>query len=242
MKNDLSPDFEPLWAGGPSMKQTEDAFALSTDSVLLSYFASERGRKSILDLGTGAGVIPIILGSAFPGARINGIEINEKSALLARENMAANGLDPDGIITGDIREIKSLVSAGAFDAVTANPPYFREGSGVASPDPERAARRDERTCTLSDVCRAAKYACRWGGSFFLVHKPERLPDVFGELRKAGFEPKRLRLVCYSPKHAPNLILCEARRGGNPGLNIERPLFLTDEDGAESEESKIIYHR
>ena len=242
MDMNITTEFEALWNNGPVMKQTRDAFALSTDSVLLAYFASGKKGKKILDLGTGAGVIPIILGTEDRLSSITGIEIDEKAAALARENMSANSLSAESIVTGDIRNIKALAVSGTFDIVISNPPYFREGSGISSPDPDRAARRDERICTLSDIVKAAKYACRWGGSLFLVHKPERLADIFEEMRKNGFEPKRLRFVCYSPIHAPNLILCEGRRGGNPGLNIEKPLFLTDTNGSESEESKRIYHR
>ena len=154
---------------------------------------------------------------------------------------AENGMDAGGILTGDLREHRSLLNAGAYDLVASNPPYFAEGSGYAAPDPARAAARDERTCSLDELCAAAGWLCRWGGAFALVHRPERLGEVFAALGRHGLEPKRLRFVQYAADRAPSLALIEARRGGKPGLTVCAPLLLTDAGGGDSPEVREIYH-
>ena len=233
--------FDELWPGGPRFRQQEGSFRLSTDSVLLAAFAADIRAKRIIDLGCGAGVLTVLLSHARPDAVIRGVEIQPESAALCRENMAANGFGSDGIVTGDLRQYRELFTAGEYDLVVSNPPYFTSGSGVTAPDDRRAAARDERFCTLEDLCAAAKYLCRWGGSFALVHRPERLSEVFCAMTRHGIEPKRLRMVQYKAGAAPNLVLIEGRRGGKSGLSILPPLLLTDENGADTAEVREIYH-
>lgn len=232
--------FDELWPGGPRFRQ--GGFRLSTDSVLLGAFARTIRAEKIIDLGCGAGVLTVLLSAARPSARISGVEIQAEACGLCRENMAENGFDSGGIVCADLREHRCLFPAGDFDLVISNPPYFAENSGHSAPDGSRAASRDERFCTLEDLCQAAKYLCRWGGSFALVHRPERLSEIFCTMAGCGLEPKRLRLVQYREGTAPNLVLVEARRGGRPSLVIEPPLILTDGCGNDSPEVMEIYHR
>ena len=234
--------FDELWPGGPRFRQQEDSFRLSTDSVLLAHFAAPIRAKKIIDLGCGAGVLTVLLSHARPGTRVEGVDIQSESAELCRANMAENGFDAGGVLTGDLREYRNLFKAGAYDLVVSNPPYFPVESGFNAPLDSRAIARDERCCTLDDVCAAAKYLCRWGGAFAMVHRPERLSEIFCALSRHGLEPKRLRMVQYKSSHAPNLVLVEARRGGKPGLNIEKPLILSTPTGEDTEEIKEIYHR
>ena len=233
--------FDELWPGGPRFRQVEGSFRLSTDSVLLAHFAGSIRGKKIMDLGCGAGVLPVLLQHARPHAVIHGVEIQEASAALCRDNLRENGFDNSGICCGDLREHRTLFTAGYYDLVVSNPPYFAEHSGFAAPAESRATARDERCCSLEDLCEAAQYLCRWGGSFAMVHRPERLSEICCALTAHGLEPKRLRLVQYKPGAAPNLLLIEARRGGKPGLSIEAPLLLTDGEGQDSPEVKEIYH-
>lgn len=234
--------FDELWPGGPKFKQTPEAFPLGTDSVLLADFVNTARAKRILDLGCGAGVLTVLLAEKAPGAVIHGIDILPDSAAICRENLTANGLDPSNIRTGDIREHRTLYDAGSFDLVVSNPPYFAAGSGYSAPNDTRAAARDERNCTLDNLCQAAGYLLKWGGLFALVHRPERLSALFCTLTQYGLEPKRLRMVQYRPESAPNLVLVEARRGGKSGLTVEAPLILSGIDGADSPEVQRIYHR
>lgn len=234
--------FDELWPGGPRFKQAEGSFRLSTDSVLLAYFTEKIRAKKIIDLGCGAGVLTVLLSAARQGAKADGIEIQPRSHQLCCENLRENGYDCSGVLCGDLREYRSLFPAGQYDLVVSNPPYFAGKSGFTAPDESRAAARDERFCTLEDLCRAAKHLCRWGGSFALVHRPERLSEICCTMSSNGLEPKRLRMVQYKSSSAPNLLLIEGRRGGKPGLSIEAPLILTDHLGGDSEEVKKIYHR
>ena len=232
---------DELWPGGPVF-QTEGAFPLSTDSVLLAHFAAPLRAKRFLDLGCGAGVLTVLLSLSHPGARAEGIELRGEAAALCRRNLEANGLDAAGIRTGDLRRHRELYPAGAYDLLVSNPPYFPIGSGLSAPDPARAAARDERDCNLEELCAAAEYLLRWGGAFALVHRPERLSELCCCLTRHGLEPKRLRFVQHRAAYAPNLLLLEARRGGRPGLSIEKPLILTEPDGSDSAEVRAIYHR
>ncbi len=234
--------FDELWPGGPKFQQSEYGFKLGTDSVLLAEFTQPVRARRILDLGCGAGVLTVLTAYKAPKARVLGLEIQPESAAVCRENMAANGFPPENILLGDLREHRSLFEAGSFDLVLSNPPYFPVKSGHTAPDDKRAMAREELTCTLNDLCKAAGYLVRWGGSFTLVHRPERLSEIFCALTKYGLEPKRLRMVQHKADSAPNLVLIEAKRGGKPGLVVESPLILARDDGSDTEEIEKIYHR
>ena len=241
MEKAMSEFFE-LWPGGPLFAQAEH-FKLGTDCVLLADFVNTAGRKKGIDLGCASGAIALLLLQKSDKLHMTGLEINPKAAELAEDNMKINSLsERSGIVTGDIRKCRELFKTGSFDLVVSNPPYFPLGSGKLSPDKERAAARGETECNLKDICAAASYLLHTGGSFCLVHKPERLSEVCCAMSGVGIEPKRLRLVCHKAESAPNLILVEGRRGGKPGLKLEPTLILSNPDGSESDEFKRIYHR
>lgn len=235
------PQFESLWAGGPMFAQAEH-FRMGTDSILLAHFASPRGRNAI-DLGCASGIIGVLMLANAPKLHVTGLEIVPEAAELARENMHVNGFaERSRVVCGDIREHRQLFTAGGFDTVVANPPYFPAGSGKAPQDAGRAAARGELSCTLEDVCTAAAFLCRTGGSFYIVHKPERLAELMCCMSAHGLEPKRMRMVCHTAGAAPNLLLVEGRRGAKPGMRIEPALILREADGSETEEIRRIYHR
>lgn len=235
-------DFCELWPNGPVFKQAEH-FRLGTDCVLLADFVRLSGVKNGIDLGCASGAVALLLLARTNTLHMTGLELLPAAAETARENMAANALSERAeIICGDIREHRRLFAAGSFDLAAANPPYYPVGSGSLSPDAARALARGEASCTLDDICAAAEWLLRTGGSFFIVHKPERLSEAFVTMTTHHLEPKRLRAVQRSAESAPSLVLIEARRGGKPGLRFEPPLLLTSPDGGESEEVKRIYRR
>lgn len=235
-------EFNELWQGGPVFAQAEH-FKLGTDSVLLASFANLRSAHRGIDLGCASGAVALLLLCGNERLHMTGLEIVPEAAALARANMEKNGFSARSqIICGDIRRHRELFRSGEFDLVVSNPPYFPVGSGRLSPDKERAAARGETDCTLPDICAAAAYLCRTGGKVCFVHKPERLSELFCLMSARGIEPKRLRLVCHTQSSAPNLVLVEGRRGGNPGLKIEPALILRNPDGTETDEILKIYHR
>ena len=234
-----------LWPDGPRFKDETGVFRLGTDSVLLAHFAkSVRIRKKrAADLGCGSGIISIILAWDDPELLVDGIEIQPRAARLALENAKLSSLSGRlNIIEGDLRRYNEFFQAGAYDLTVSNPPYYTKGSGKTSSNDDIATARGEETCSLDDVCKAAGYLTRWGGAFLLVHKPERLAEVFRSMSGAGLEPKRLRFVQHKNTSPPSLVLIEGRRGGNPSLSIEAPLILANDDGSDSEEICSIYRR
>lgn len=178
--------YDDLWPGGPRFARSGAGFALGTDSVLLADFAADRRVRRFADLGCGAGVLTVLLLHALPQAAAVGVELQPDAAQLCRNNLEANGLTGRAqILCADLREHRAVLPAGSFDLVVANPPYFAAGSGYTSPDPMRAHARDERTCTMQDICAAMAYLTRWGGSAALVHRPERLSELLCALTAAG---------------------------------------------------------
>ena len=235
-------DFVQLWDGGPYFAQSEH-FRLGTDSVLLADFANTAPYRNGIDLGCGSGILPLLLLWRSEKLRMTGLEILGSAADSAEENMLRNGLSERcGIVRGDIRDCRSIFRSGQFDLVISNPPYFPTGSGKLPQDASKAAARGELSCTLDDICAAAAYLCRTGGSFCLVHRTERMAELMMKLSSAGLEPKRLRLVAHTASSAPSLVLLEARRGAKPGLTVLPTLVIRSADGSETDEILKIYHR
>lgn len=232
---------EQLW-GGLCMCWSEAQFRLSTDSMLLADFCRLAPQSAVCDLGCGCGSLSLLLCGKYPLLRVTGVELQPQAAALAEENAAQDGLDGRfSVIRGDLREHRTLLAHGSFDAVVSNPPYYPVGSGKCAASPALAAARTELTCSLGELCTCAAWLLRSGGRFFLVHKPERLADLMVSLRENRLEPKRLRLVRHRAGGPVSLVLLEARLDGRPGLVFEPDLALFDENGAESEDHKRIYH-
>ena len=235
--------WESLCPGGLRFVYDDVHFRPGTDTFLLSSLPRLKPGYRVCDLGCGTGLLSLLLLQRQPQLQVTGVEIEPEAAELCRRASGENRLwDRLRTVTGDLRKIRSLLPAGAFDLVVCNPPYYPPGSGkVPSAAPLRNA-RSEHGCTLEEVCAAAAYLLRWSGSFCLVHKPERLTDLLCALRSHALEPKRLRMVCKKALAAPSLILLEGRRGGKPGLTVEPPLILQQPDGTPTAELDAIYFR
>jgi len=230
--------FEPLWPGGPRFPR-QGGFPVSTDSVLLAWFAG--GGKRCLDIGSGSGLLSLLIAAGREDCRVTGVELQPGQVEISRRVMARNGLeDRVEMLCGDIRLCREFLPAAGYDLVVSNPPYFPAGSGKRSPSPDRAAAREEGSCTLAELCAAAARLCRSGGRFCVVHRPERLSELLTGMSACGLEPKRLRIVQHRAGAKPSLILAEARRGARPGLSFEAPLVLCSSEGGPSEEAKRIY--
>lgn len=235
--------WESVCSGGYRFVYDDGLFRPGTDTFLLSSLPRLKPGLRVCDLGCGTGLLGLLLLQRQPALHVTGVEIQEAAVRLAEKAAVENRLtDHLTVYYGDLREVKALFPTGGFDLVVCNPPYYPPASGAVAEHDARRTARSEVSCTLEDVCAAASYLLRWGGSFCLVHKPERLVDLLCALRQAAMEPKRLRFVCPTAGSPPSLLLLEGRRGGKPGLAIEAPLILQNSDGRPTREVDAIYFR
>ena len=235
--------WESLRPGGLRFVWDDALFPPGTDTFLLSSLPRLRPGLRVCDLGSGTGLLGLLLLQRQGDLTVTGVELQPEAAALLERAAAENGLtDRLTACRGDLRNIRALLPAGQFDLVVCNPPYYLPGAGKLSQREALQSARAETTCTLADVCDAAGWLLRWGGAFCLVHRPERLVDLLCALRGATLEPKRLRPVCRRAGEAPSLVLVESRRGGRPGLTWEMPLVLETAEGRPTEEVDRIYFR
>lgn len=233
---------DQLWPGGYRFYFDDTLFQPSTDSFLLGSFPKLHRGDRVCDLGAGTGLLGLLLLAREPSLHVTNVERQAASHALSVRNAALNGLDRQvTCLHGDLRDKAQLPTAGSFDLVVSNPPYFPAVSGLVSPQASRRDARSEVTCTLGEVCAAAARLLRYGGRFAVVFRPDRLVDLTDTLRQSRLEPKRLRFVQHTAAGAPSLLLLEARKGGRPGLTVEPPL-LHYTDGAESAEWQRMYFR
>jgi tRNA1Val (adenine37-N6)-methyltransferase len=233
---------DDLGRGGLRIIQHPGRFPFAMDPVLLAHFVRLRRRDRALDLGTGCGVIPLLLAAKYPEAHIVGLELQPETAEMAARSVALNGLqDRVRIDCGDYRQVAALYGHGKFDVVTMNPPYREPGRGRISPEAGRAVARHELSGTLADAVKAAAIAVKFGGRVAVVFLAERLADLMVEFRAHRLEPKRLRLVQPRQGKPANLVLVEAVKGGGVGLHIEPPLVVYDEGQDYTAEMKAIYN-
>lgn len=209
--------------GGDRHITVTEAYTFGHDALLLADFAETKPHERVCDLGTGCGILPLLLHrTASP--TVDAVELQPEAAALARFNVEDNGLTAS--ITVYEQDWRALsLPVGVYDRVLCNPPYFAENSGKHSPDPARRLARCEQGDTLADVTTAAARLLKNGGHFILCHRPERLADVVSALRTVGLEPKRLQFVHTRESLPPFLLLCDAVRGAKPSLRVLPPLIL-----------------
>ncbi len=221
--------------GGFTLDTAADAFPLSTDSMLLGDFVRLPKDARVLDLGSGSGVLGLLLCARDSRCNVTGIELDEKAHSVAQANIERNDLSRRlSSICADLRTV--ALPKGHFDVCVSNPPYFSGGpASLAHP----TARREDH-CSVESLFGAAAGALRYGGDFFLVHRPEKLAQLCACGAANGLEPKHLRLVRHRQNGPISLILLQCRKGGKVGLKIDE-IFLFDTDGAPSAQYRSIYH-
>ncbi|MBR1397399.1 MAG: tRNA1(Val) (adenine(37)-N6)-methyltransferase [Selenomonadaceae bacterium] len=232
---------DDLMRSGRQIIQSKDEFCFSMDSVLLAHFPKFKRKYRVLDLGTGTGVIPLLIADEV--SHIDAIELNSNIASIARRSVELNQLnDKISVIEGDYRNIRNYFKAETFDLVVANPPYRAMGSGAVNDVKGVATARHEFTATLDDVITAARFVLKYHGVFCMIHICERLCEIVDTLHKHQFEMKRLQLIQSKFGRPANLMLIEAIVGGAPGsLKIMPPLIVHNDDGSYTDEINAIYN-
>lgn len=226
---------------GYQIIQDPAKFCFGMDAVLLSDFAKAKEGDRVLDIGTGTGIIPILMEARYGGDSYTGLEIQDESADMATRSVALNGLDDKiAIVTGDIREAETYFEAASFDVITCNPPYMIGQHGLANPEEPKAIARHEVKCTLEDIIARSARLLVPGGKFYMVHRPFRLAEIMTCMSEYKIEPKRLRLVYPFIDKEPNMVLIEGARGGKSRMTVEKPLIVYDAPGVYTKEILDIY--
>lgn len=232
---------DDLQRNGYRIIQNPEKFCFGMDAVLLSGFANVKQQEKALDLGTGTGIIPILLKAKTKGAHFTGLEIQKESADMARRSVVLNGLEKDiEIVTGDIKDASELFGASSFDVITTNPPYMIGQHGLTNPEEAKAIARHEILCNLTDIMRESARILKPGGHFFMVHRPFRLTEIICCMHEHRIEPKRMRLVYPYADREPNMVLIEGCRGGRSRMTVEKPLIVYKEPNVYTDEIYEIY--
>lgn len=232
---------DELHRNGYFIIQNPKKFCFGMDAVLLSGFARVKQHEVVLDLGTGTGIIPILLEAKTKGEHFTGLEIQPESADMAMRSVRYNQLeDKISIEIGDIKDASNQFGASSFDVVTTNPPYMTGRHGLTNPNEAKAIARHEILCTLEDIMRESAKILKPQGRFYMVHRPFRLAEIMVLMHQYGIEPKRMQLVYPYVDKEPNMVLIEGLRGGNPRISVEKPLIVYQEPGKYTNEIYDIY--
>lgn len=243
IKINVDESVDDLQIKGLNLIQKQQGFRFGVDAVLLSHFSNIKNKHRVVDLCTGTGIVPFLAYGKYEPKEVIGIEIQEDMVEMAnRSSLLNNTTDIVKFVHGDLKDKALLDSLGKFDVLTVNPPYKLNNAGIINPNDKLAIARHEVMCTLEDVIIAARRLLKDNGKMFIVHRPERLADIFGLMRKYKIEPKRVRMVQPNTKKAPNIVLVEGQRDGGAFLKWEETLYVYDDNGNYSEEIDRIYGR
>ena len=232
---------DDLQRNGLKIIQKTDGFCFGMDAVLLTGFAHVKRGERVLDLGTGTGIIPILLSAKTEGKHFTALEIQEEIAKMAARSVAMNHLeDKIEIVNGDIKEASRIFGGASFDVVTTNPPYMNDAHGLKNPTEVKAISRHEVLCTLEDVVREGAKVLKSGGRMYMVHRPHRLIEIITAMKQYKMEPKRMCMVHPFKDKEANMVLIEAVKGGGSWLKMEAPIIVYKEPGVYTDEIYKIY--
>lgn len=228
---DREETLDTLFEGNLKIIQNKEGYRFSIDALLVAHFCSPRPKDRIMDLGTGCGVIPLILAHRRKDAEIIGVELQPPLAALARRNVALNGFSRRiQILEADLKDIRSAEKQEAFDLVLSNPPYYEVETGRINPQAEKAVARHEVYAKLEDLLLTASHILSKKGRLVMIFPASRASDLIRKLAQRRMEPKRLQFVHSRAKDAARFLLIEARKEGQPHVEISPPLFLYDDKG------------
>lgn len=232
---------DELHRNGYYIIQDPRRFCFGMDAVLLSGFARAKRGERVIDLGTGTGIIPILMEAKTEAEDFTALEIQEESADMARRSVMYNHLENRiNVVTGDIKDASKIFGASSFDVITTNPPYMIGEHGISCATDAKAIARHEVLCDLEDILRESAKLLRPGGRFYMVHRPFRLAEIFSKMIAYKIEPKRMKLVYPYVDKEPNMVLIEGLRGGKSRLTVEKPLIVYKEQGVYTDEIYDIY--
>ncbi len=233
---------DDLQRNGLRIIQNKDVFSFTMDSVLLSSFVSLATGDTVVDLGTGTGVLPLLLVGRKDLRNVVGVEIQDLLADMAQRSVQLNAIKNIEIIRGDLKDAPKVLGHEAFDVVVSNPPYMSGNRGKTNSLDTKTIARHEICCNLEDVIKTSSKLVRYGGKVAFVHRPERIVDICFYMRLYNIEPKRLQLVQPKANKEPNVLLIEGIKGGKPGLITSTTLMIYDEDGQYTPETMDIYYK
>lgn len=237
MTSELRPGerLDDLQIGGLELIQDPKKFCFGVDAVFLSDFVRIRPGENVLDLGTGNGIIPVLLSAKTEARHITGLEIQADTAEMARRSVAHNHLeDRIDIVTGDIKEAAELFKPAFFDVITTNPPYMLADHGMRNPDDAKAIARHEVLCSLDDILRESMRLMQDKSRFYMIHRPFRLTEIMIKMHQYKIEPKRIRFVHPYIDKEPAMVLIEGVRGAKPRVTVEPPFIIYDRNGTAEE--------
>jgi tRNA1Val (adenine37-N6)-methyltransferase len=234
---------DDLQLKGLNLIQKKDGFKFGIDAVLLSDFACVKTKHRVIDLCTGTGIVPFLIYGKYSPQSVYGLEIQEDMIDMAKRSVKLNSLEEKlFFLNEDLKNIEYLKKLEKFDVVTVNPPYKLNSAGILNPNDKLAIARHEILCNLEDVISASRVLMKDNGRMFMVHRPERLADIFTLMRKYKIEPKRVKMIHPKIGKAPNIVLVEGQRDGGAYLKWDAPLYVYDENGKYTKEIDLIYGR
>ena len=232
---------DTFFNGKVTVKQEKLGYRFSIDAVILAHRVRPKPGERIVDLGTGCGIVPLIVGFRHPEVQMFGIEIQKELADIADVNVRENGMEKKiRILCRDIRTIKTAMFKEPVDIVVSNPPFHKAASGRINPNRQRAVARHEIRITLLDVVKAAGDILKRAGLFVLVYTSERLPELVQHMRSCRIEPKNVRFIHSREKSESKIMMMEGVKQGKPGLTVGPPIVIYNEDGTYTEEIEAMF--
>jgi tRNA1Val (adenine37-N6)-methyltransferase len=232
---------DSFFNGRIQVKQDRSGYRFSIDAVLLASHARPGPEDTVLDLGTGCGIIPMILAYRNPGIQVYGVEVQTDLADIATLNITENGLDDQiTVLCMDMKALTLEMTSGPVDLVVSNPPFRKAESGRINPNRQRAVARHEIKATLHDVVETGRRMLRTGGRFVMVYLAERMTDILTQMRTAGIEPKSIRSIHSGIDTAAKLVLVEGKKGGRAGIKIAPPLIIYRKKGGYTDEIEKMF--
>lgn len=233
---------DDLHRKGYKLIQNPERFCFGIDAVLLSGYAKAKKDETVLDLCSGNGIIPILMEAKTECNQFVAVEIQSDNVDMARRSIRLNNLqDKICALEADVNSLEGIFKQGSFDVITCNPPYMPVGTGYINDYSPKAIARHEIMCNIQQIMRVSSKMLKYGGRMYMIHRPNRLADIFAGARENKLEPKSMKMVQSYINKEPSMVLLEFAKNGKPMLNVEAPLIIYMADGTYTKEVREIYY-